>query len=124
MVCSDYIIITVGIIIIGIIIGIIIIIFIILHNAGQIGGATSNGNEAKLKMKHPSDILKPGAIDMWPTTLPVRSWRGLIIIVIKRPLYKWHICSSSINSDMGLDKTKHIINKICTRCLVCINGLL
>ena len=40
------------------------------------GRATSKGNGAKSKMKHPSDIagrgLNLGDIDMWPTALPVR----------------------------------------------------
>ena len=44
------------------------------------GRATSKGNEAKRKMKHPSDIVRPafyrsgfgaGAIDLWPIALPV-----------------------------------------------------
>jgi len=43
------------------------------------GGATAKCNEAKSKMKHPSDMptqrFKLGGSDLWSNTLPSRPWR-------------------------------------------------
>ena len=46
-----------------------------VHKVGYMGRATSNGNEAKSKMKQPSDIPTPrfetGGSDLWSNTLPL-----------------------------------------------------
>jgi len=65
------------------------------------GRATFKGNEAKSKMKHPSDIarrgLNTGAIDLRPTALPVRAWRRPVMLL-------WNMLPS-INIRGILDET-------------------
>ena len=47
-----------------------------VHMIGKMGRATSKGNEAKSKMKHPSDSpsqsSNSGGSDLWSNALPVR----------------------------------------------------
>jgi len=60
------------------------------------GWAAFKGNVVKWKMKHHSDIawqgMNTGAIDLWPTMLPVSSWRCPHHYHLNKSLQLHHPC--------------------------------